>query len=96
MMSATSGIDVAGTVAWRARARESQRTPPSLANNRSERFLAPRWGANRFGLGTQGGAREAGLPWAAMLRTVGAAPSGPEIVQTPGRGVLTAPRRIRS
>jgi hypothetical protein len=42
-------------------------------NNRSERFLAPRWGASRFGLGTQGGAREAGLPWAGILRTVGAA-----------------------
>jgi len=44
-------------------------------HHRSERFLAPRWGASRFGLGTQGGAREAGLPWAGILRTVGAAPS---------------------
>jgi hypothetical protein len=51
----------------------------------SERFLTPRWGVSRFGLGTQGGARDAGLPWAGMLRTVGAAPSGPENVQTPGR-----------
>ena len=59
--------------------------------NRSERFLTPRWGANRFGLGTQGGAREAGLPWAGMLRTVGAAPSGPENVQTP-----VLPKQIRS
>jgi hypothetical protein len=52
-------------------------------NKRSERFLTPRWGASRFGLGTQGGARDAGLPWAGMLRTVGAAPSEPENVQTP-------------
>jgi len=65
-------------------------------HNRSERFLTPRWGASRFGLGTQGGAREAGLPWAGMLRTVGAAPSGPENVQTPGRGVLTAPNTFTS
>jgi hypothetical protein len=43
----------------------------------------PEWGASRFGLGTQGGARAAGLPWAGMLRTVGAAPSGPENVQIP-------------
>jgi hypothetical protein len=50
-------------------------------NNRSERFLAPRWGASRFGLGTQGGAREAGLPWAGMLRTFGAAWSGPEFLE---------------
>ena len=52
-------------------------------HNRSERFLAPRKGASRFGLRTQGGARDAGLHWAGMLRTVGAAPSGPENVQTP-------------
>ena len=38
----------------------------SLATNRSERFLTPRWGASRFGFGTQGGAREAGLPWAGI------------------------------
>jgi hypothetical protein len=55
----------------------------------SERFLTPRWGVSRFGLGTQGGARDAGLPWAGMLRTVGAAPSGPENVQTP----VPKPRR---
>ena len=61
-------------------------------HNRSERFLTPRWGASRFGLGTQGGAREAGLPWAGMLRTVGAAPSGPENVQTPGADV--SPRKL--
>jgi hypothetical protein len=52
-------------------------------SNRSERFLTPRWGASRFGPGTQGGARDAGLPWAGMPRTVGAASSGPENVQTP-------------
>jgi hypothetical protein len=50
-------------------------------HNRSERFLAPRWGASRFGLGTQGGARVAGLPWAGKLRTVGA--GGSSNVQTP-------------
>ena len=64
-------------------------------HNRSERFLAPRKGASRFGLGTQGGARDAGLPWAGMLRTVGAAPSGPENVQTLPRSVLAGGDKCR-
>ena len=75
MMSATSGI-VVGMDSGMATACKGK--PAEVAvpgNNRSERFLTPRWGASRFGLGTQGGARVAGLPWAGMLRTVGAAPS---------------------
>ena len=85
-MSATSGI-VVGMDSGMVTACKGK--PAEVAvpgNNRSERFLTPRWGASRFGLGTQGGARDAGLPWAGMLRTVGAAQSGPEIVQTPGDG----------